>query len=84
MINFEELIASLILPLVAFPNEVVITLVKESDDYLEFEVKVNQFDIGRVIGKGGNIAKAIRTILYAGASKEGKRIHLDIDGIENN
>ena len=30
--------------------------------------------------KGGMIAKAIRTILYAGASKEGKKIHLDING----
>lgn len=78
MINFEELIESLILPLVAYPEDVVITLKNESEDYLEYEVKVNQNDLGRVIGKNGHIAKAIRTILYAGASKEGKKIHLDI------
>ena len=79
MIHFEELIKSLILPLVAYPEDVEITLVKEIEDNLEYQVKVNENDLGRVIGKNGFVAKAIRTILYAGASKEGKRIHLDID-----
>ena len=79
MIKFEELIESLILPLVAYPNDVVITKVSESEDNLEYKVLVNENDLGRVIGKGGTIAKAIRTVLYAGASKEGKKIHLDID-----
>ncbi len=79
MIKFEELIKNLILPLVAYPNEVEVTLVKEENDDLEYVVKVNPADLGRVIGKNGVIAKAIRTVLYAGASKEGKKIHLDID-----
>ena len=79
MIRFEELIKSLILPLVAYPEDVEITLIKEVDDNLEYQVKVNESDLGRVIGKNGYVAKAIRTILYAGASKEGKRLHLDID-----
>ncbi len=79
MIKFEELIESLILPLVAYPNDVEIIKVSESDDNLEYKVLVNENDLGRVIGKGGTIAKAIRTVLYAGASKEGKKIHLDID-----
>lgn len=78
MINFEELIKSLILPLVAYPEDVTITKVSENEDSLEYQVNVNPLDLGRVIGRGGNIAKAIRTVLYAGASKEGKRIHLDI------
>ena len=79
MIKFEELIKSLILPLVAYPEDVEITLVSNDDDNLEYQVEVNAADFGRVIGKNGFIAKAIRTILYAGASKEGKRIHLDIN-----
>lgn len=79
MIKFEELISSLILPLVAYPQDVEIICVSESETNLEYQVKVNPNDIGRVIGKGGMIAKAIRTVLYAGASKEGKKIHLDID-----
>ena len=79
MINFEGLISSLILPLVAYPEDVEISCVSESEANLEYQVKVNPNDLGRVIGKGGIIAKAIRTVLYAGASKEGKKIHLDID-----
>lgn len=79
MIKFEELIKSLILPLVAYPEDLDILLVKEEEDDFEYEVKVNPNDFGRVIGKNGCVAKAIRTILYAGASKEGKRIHLDIN-----
>ncbi|MBR6071250.1 MAG: KH domain-containing protein [Acholeplasmatales bacterium] len=82
MIKFEELIENLILPLVAYPNDVEIVKVSESEDNLEFKVLVNPNDLGRVIGKGGIIAKAIRTVLYAGASKEGKKIHLDIDSKE--
>ncbi len=77
MINFEELIKSLILPLVTYPEDVEIEL-KDDETILQYEVKVNNRDFGRVIGKGGHIAQAIRTILYAGASKEGKKIHLDI------
>ena len=80
MIKFEELIASLILPLVAYPEDVEITLLNETEANLEYQVKVNPSDLGRVIGKNGTIAKAIRTVLYAGASKEGKKIHVDIDG----
>ncbi len=79
MINFEELIKSLILPLVAYPNDVIVTCSSEEEDNLDFQVKVNSNDLGRVIGKNGMIAKAIRTVLYAAASKEGKKIHLDID-----
>lgn len=82
MIKFEELIASLILPLVVYPQDVEIICVNETEDNLEYQVKLNPSDLGRVIGKNGNIAKAIRTVLYAGASKEGKRIHLDINSKE--
>ncbi len=79
MIDYEELIKSLILPLVAYPKDVEIVRLNEEENNLEYQVKVNPLDFGRVIGKGGIIAKAIRTVLYAGASKEGKRIHLDIE-----
>ena len=82
MIKFEELIASLILHLVTYPQDVEIICVNETEDNLEYQVKLNPSDLGRVIGKNGNIAKAIRTVLYAGASKEGKRIHLDINSKE--
>ncbi len=78
MVNFEELIKSLILPLVSFPDEVEIAFLGEEDETLSYEAKVAKFDLGRVIGKGGHIAAAIRTILYAKASKEGVKVHLNI------
>lgn len=82
MIKYEELIENLILPLVAYPKDVEIVCKSTDDDNLEYVVKVNSKDLGRVIGKNGFIAKAIRTVLYAAASKEGKRIHLDITSKE--
>jgi predicted RNA-binding protein YlqC (UPF0109 family) len=42
------------------------------------ELKVAQNDIGKVIGKYGRIAKAMRTVLSASASKSGQRYSLDI------
>lgn len=82
MIKFEELIKNLILPLVAYPQDVEIICLNETEDDLEYQVKLNPSDLGRIIGKNGSTAKAIRTILYAGASKEGKKIHLDFEGKE--
>ncbi|MBD5391021.1 KH domain-containing protein [bacterium] len=79
MIKFEELIKSLILPLVAYPDDVEVIQLNDDEENLEYQVKVHASDFGRVIGKDGYVARAIRTILYAGASKEGKRIHLDIN-----
>ena len=49
------------------------------DETIVIQVLVNEEDLGRVIGKGGRIASAIRTIVYAGASKEGKHVRIDID-----
>ena len=78
MVNFDELIKSLILPLVSFPNEVEVNYLGEEDGVMSYEAKVAKFDLGRVIGKGGHIAAAVRTLLYAKASKEGVKVHLNI------
>ncbi|MCX7024558.1 MAG: KH domain-containing protein [Spirochaetes bacterium] len=42
------------------------------------ELRVASEDIGKVIGKHGRIAKAIRTVLSAAATKDSKRVHLEI------
>jgi len=78
-INFEELIKNMVAPLVVNPNDVVVKKLDEDDEFLTLQVLVNKDDLGRVIGKNGKIAQAIRTIAYAGASKEGKKIKIDID-----
>lgn len=78
-VNFEQLIKSMITPLVLNPDDVLIKILSEEDDTVIIQLMVSEQDLGRVIGKGGRIAHAIRTICYAGASKEGKRVQLNID-----
>jgi predicted RNA-binding protein YlqC (UPF0109 family) len=77
--DFEKLIKHIVMPLVVHPEDVLVKILAEEESQLNIQLLVNEKDLGRVIGKGGKIASAIRTILYAGASKDGKRVHLDID-----
>ncbi|HHT39476.1 MAG: KH domain-containing protein [Acholeplasmatales bacterium] len=77
-IDFEKLIKNIITPLVLHPEDVLIKTLSSGND-ITIQVIVNENDLGRVIGRGGRMASAIRTIAYAGASKEGKHIRIDID-----
>lgn len=49
----------------------------DGEKYVIFEVKVAENDMGKVIGKEGRIAKAIRTIMKSLAAKEEKRITIE-------
>ncbi len=75
----KEFLLYIIKALVDEPDEVEIHVV-EGEKSTIFELKVAPSDIGKVIGKNGRIAKAIRTILNAAIAKSGKRISLDILG----
>jgi uncharacterized protein len=75
----KEFLLYMIKALVDEPDQVEINIV-EGEKSTIFELKVAQPDIGKVIGKNGRIAKAIRTILNAAIAKSGKRISLDILG----
>ncbi|MCK4803056.1 MAG: KH domain-containing protein [Spirochaetes bacterium] len=77
--NEKEFLLYIIKALVDEPDEVEINVV-EGEKSTIFELKVATADIGKVIGKNGRIAKAIRTILNAAIAKTGKRISLDILG----
>ena len=63
--------------LVDNPDEVVVTE-KETEKGLVLELKVAPSDIGKVIGKQGRIAKAIRSVIKAAAAKEDKKVIVDI------
>ena len=78
-VNYEKLIKDLVTPLVTHPEDLMVKKFSEEDELLTIQVIVNQDDLGRVIGKNGRIANAIRTIAYASASREGKRITINID-----
>ncbi|MDO9630047.1 MAG: KH domain-containing protein [Acholeplasmataceae bacterium] len=78
-VDFEKLIKNMIMPLVVNPDDVLVKILSTDDETITIQLLVNEADLGRVIGKGGKIASAMRTIVYAGASKEGKRVQIDID-----
>lgn len=73
----KELIETIVKPLVDFPEEVAVTETEE-DNRITYLLSVNENDIGKVIGKQGRVARAIRTIVYAAGSLQQKKITVDI------
>ena len=63
--------------LVDCPDEVVVTET-ENEKAIVLELRVAQSDMGKVIGKQGRIAKAIRSVVKAAASKEEKKVIVEI------
>lgn len=78
-VNYEKLIKDLVMPLVVHPEDLMVKKFSEDESMLTIQIFVNQDDLGRVIGKNGRIANAIRTIAYASASRDGKKITINID-----
>jgi predicted RNA-binding protein YlqC (UPF0109 family) len=73
----EELVIFIAKALVDKPEEVKTTVVDE-DDNVTIELTVAQEDLGKVIGKQGRTARAMRTLLSAAAEKMDKKSRLDI------
>ena len=73
----RELVEVIAKALVDHPEEVVVTE-REDGKALVIEVKVAESDMGKVIGKQGRIAKAIRSVVKAAAAKEDKKVIVDI------
>lgn len=73
----KELIEYIAASLVDKPDEVLVTQV-EGDQATVLELKVAKEDLGKVIGKQGRTAKALRTILAAASGKAEKRVSLEI------
>ena len=75
--TMKGLIETIVTPLVDHPEDIVVTE-KEEESKIVYHLKVHEDDVGKVIGKNGRIAKAIRTVVYAAKTDEKKRIYLDI------
>lgn len=73
----KELLLLLAKSLVDNPDEVNVNAV-ESEKSLVLELKVASEDMGKVIGKQGRIAKAIRTVVKAASAREGKKVVVEI------
>jgi len=74
-----ELVLHVARALVDHPDAVEVTT-SESDRGTLLELRVAEEDLGKVIGRHGRMAKAIRMLLTASAAKAGRHVHLDIIG----
>ncbi len=73
----KELVRIIATSLVDHPEQVEVTE-RETDKALVVELKVAPEDMGKVIGKQGRIAKSIRTVVKAAATKDDKKVVVDI------
>lgn len=73
----KELVETIAKALVDSPEEVVVTET-ENDREILLSLHVAESDMGKVIGKQGRIAKAIRSVVRAAASKTDKRVKVEI------
>lgn len=78
MVELVEYIAK---SLVDHPESVEVTTLQENDSF-NILLKVSSDDMGKIIGKQGRIAKAIRSILKAVSLKENIRVNLEIEEIK--
>jgi len=74
MKEFIELISK---KLVQHPDDVQVREIDREDEQV-YELRVNPEDMGRVIGKNGSVAKAVRTLIAAAAAKQQIRATLEI------
>jgi predicted RNA-binding protein YlqC (UPF0109 family) len=78
VVPVKELVEILAKALVDHPDQVNVTQ-SETDKSVHLQLTVAPEDMGKVIGKQGKIANAIRTLVKAAAVKDGRRVHMDID-----
>jgi len=74
----RELLEFLARSLVADPDAVVVNEAEEIDGEVVLELEVAEDDLGRVIGRGGRVANALRSVMKAAATREDKRVVVDI------
>lgn len=75
----QALVRYLIESLVDDPEAVEIAVTEEGDT-IRFEITLDAADVGKVIGRGGRIIKAIRTLARAAGSTEGRQVEVDVVG----
>ena len=75
-----ELLAELARRLVDEPEAVRVEQVEGDDGSLVFRLHVAEGDVGKVIGRQGRIARALRTVVRAGGPNAGRRLQLEIVG----
>lgn len=67
----EDVVSYIVKQIVSNPDEVSITMIEQGPDEVLAEVRTAKGDLGRVIGRRGRVARAIRTVAQAAAEEEG-------------
>ena len=76
----KELLIAIASGLVEKPEEVTVTVDEPDEEgVVSYHLHVSEEDMGRVIGKQGRIAKAIRIVMRAAANREGQKVSVEID-----
>lgn len=74
----KELIEYIAKAIVTIPDEVNIVEEKDEDNNIVLKLEVAEVDKGRIIGRQGRVAEAMRTLIRVMATKEGTRVRLEI------
>ena len=76
----KDLLISIVKGLVEKPDEISVTVDEKNEEGVTiYHLHVAEDDMGRVIGRQGRIAKAIRTVMRAAAARTDEKIQVDID-----
>ena len=76
----KELLIAIASGLVEKPEEVTVVVDEPNEEgVIAYHLHVSENDMGRVIGKQGRIAKAVRVVMRAAANREGKKVSVEID-----
>lgn len=81
-INYVNLVEELVKPLVSRPEVVVVKAEALNDKEIAVEVSVHPTDLGRVIGKHGRVASAIRTLTHAAATRNDQVVTVEFTSLE--
>jgi len=74
----KDLIEFLARALVDNPDQVSVESYEEDDGTVVYEVRVAEDDVGKVIGRSGRTVNALRAVLRAAATREGRRVLVDV------
>lgn len=74
----KELLEFIARSLVEHPDEVTVTEIDHGDGVITYQLHVSPSDMGKVIGKQGRVARAIRSVVKAAATKQRKKVSVEI------
>ncbi len=76
--DIAGLVEAIVRPLIEFPDELQIDASETEDGAILVELRVNEDDAGKVIGRQGRVIKAVRTLARAAAARNGMPVEVEL------